>query len=106
MAILSELTKTPRTTYSAGYDVSNEFFSAWLSQEMTYSNALFGTEEGGVRGDLVNGIALGQLEAAQQRKLRHFLTMARCKPGARLLEFGSGWGSMAIEVGSSTLDLQ
>jgi len=63
-----------------------------------YSNALFGPEEGGPRGDKITGPIMGQLEAAQLRKLHHVLTKARVKPGDRVLEFGTGWGGCAIEV--------
>jgi cyclopropane-fatty-acyl-phospholipid synthase len=83
---------------SVGYDVSNDFFISWLSKEMMYSNALFGPEEGGPRGDKITGPIMGQLEAAQLRKLHHVLTKARVKPGDRVLEFGTGWGGCAIEV--------
>ena len=65
---------------------------------MMYSCALWNDEEGGVRGDLDFGPQPGDLEAAQRRKLHHVLTKARVKPGHRVLEFGSGWGGLAIEV--------
>lgn len=68
-----------------------------------YSNALFGPEEGGVRGDKVNGFTMGHLESAQLRKLHHVLTQARVKPGDRVLEWGTGWGGCAIEVCQSFL---
>ena len=71
---------------------------AFLSQEMMYSCALWGDEEGGVRGDLTHGPTPGDLEAAQQRKIHHVLRTARLKPGDRVLEFGTGWGALAIEV--------
>jgi cyclopropane fatty-acyl-phospholipid synthase-like methyltransferase len=63
-----------------------------------YSCALWSEAEGGVRGDLVSGPTPGDLEAAQLRKIRYVLTAAKVKPGDRILEFGSGWGGMAIEV--------
>lgn len=63
-----------------------------------YSCALWSNAEGGVRGDLIDGPFPGDLEAAQLRKIRHVLTQAKVKPGDRILEFGSGWGGMAIEV--------
>jgi cyclopropane-fatty-acyl-phospholipid synthase len=69
---------------------------------MMYSCALWTEAEGGVRGDLVSGPTPGDLEAAQLRKIRHVLTAAKVKPGDRILEFGSGWGGMAIEVGCLT----
>ena len=63
-----------------------------------YSCALWDESEGGVRGDLERGSRPGELEAAQLRKIRYVLKKARVKPGDRLLEFGSGWGGLAIEV--------
>ncbi len=64
-----------------------------------YSCALWSEAEGGVRGDLEFGPTPGDLEAAQMRKIHHVLRKARVKPGHRILEFGSGWGGLAIEVG-------
>ena len=63
-----------------------------------YSTALWSDEEGGVRGDLTQGPTPNDLEAAQQRKIHHVLKTVRVKPGDRLLEFGTGWGALAIEV--------
>jgi len=63
-----------------------------------YSCALWSEAEGGLRGDLEDGPTPGDLEAAQLRKIHHVLQKARVKPGHRILEFGSGWGGLAIEV--------
>ena len=63
-----------------------------------YSCAIWGEEENGVRGDLTFGPTPGDLESAQRRKVHNILTKARLRPGDRLLEIGSGWGAMAIEV--------
>lgn len=63
-----------------------------------YSCAIWGEGENGVRGDLTVGPTPGDLEAAQKRKVRHILTKARVRPGDRVLEFGSGWGAMSMEV--------
>ena len=38
------------------------------------------------------------LVAAQQRKLAHVVTRARILPGHRVLEIGSGWGSLALYI--------
>ena len=65
---------------------------------MMYSCALWSDEEGGVNGDLLSGPFQGDLEAAQKRKIRYVLDKARVKPGSRILEFGTGWGGLAIEV--------
>lgn len=71
---------------------------AFLSKEMMYSCALWSEAEGSVRGDLDMGPTAGDLEAAQLRKIHHVLKAARVKPGSRILEFGTGWGGLAIEV--------
>ena len=63
-----------------------------------YSCALWGKEEGGPEGDLDYDRPTEDLEAAQLRKIHHVLRKARVKPGHRLLEFGSAWGGLAIEV--------
>ncbi|KAK7029627.1 hypothetical protein VNI00_014325 [Paramarasmius palmivorus] len=81
------------------YDVSNDFMKAFLSKDMMYSAALWSDAEHGPRGDLTYGPTEGDLEAAQQRKIQHFLNKARLRKGDRLLEIGSGWGSMAIAAG-------
>lgn len=65
---------------------------------MMYSCAIWSEEEGGVRGDLVGTTKPGDLEAAQLRKIKVILTKSRVRPGDRLLEVGSGWGAMAIQV--------
>jgi cyclopropane-fatty-acyl-phospholipid synthase len=63
-----------------------------------YSCALWDYPEGGVRGDLEHGPTPHDLEAAQRRKIFHVLRKARVRPGHRILEFGTGWGALAIEV--------
>ena len=68
-----------------------------------YSCALWGPEEGGVRGDLERGPSHNDLESAQLRKIHHVLMKARVRPGDRILEFGTGWGALAIEVGHHLL---
>ncbi|KZT65668.1 CFS1-like protein [Daedalea quercina L-15889] len=87
-----------RLNVVASYDLSNEMYKAFLSKEMMYSCALWSEEEGGVRGDLVSGPTPGDLEAAQRRKNEHVLRQLRLRPGHRLLEFGTGWGALAIEA--------
>ncbi|RDB15514.1 Tuberculostearic acid methyltransferase UfaA1 [Hypsizygus marmoreus] len=97
-SFLGQTRSQARLNAIASYDQSNELFKAFLSKEMMYSCALWDDAEGGVRGDLESGPFPGDLEAAQLRKIRHVLTKARVKPGDRILEFGSGWGGLAIEA--------
>ncbi len=65
------------------YDVGNAFFSLWLDRWMVYSSAYF------PEGD-------EDLDAAQEKKLRHTLKKLRLKPGEHLLDIGSGWGGLGI----------
>ncbi|KAJ6620569.1 S-adenosyl-L-methionine-dependent methyltransferase [Mycena sp. CBHHK59/15] len=81
---------------AAGYNASNDMYRAFLSKEMMYSCPLWGSEEGGVRGDLDGHRCAGDLEGAQARKIAHVLNKAGLRPGDRLLEIGSGWGGLAI----------
>jgi len=41
------------------------------------------------------------LKDAQMRKLHHIIRKAKILPGHRVLEIGSGWGSMAILIAST-----
>lgn len=68
-----------------------------------YSCALWGDEEGGVSGDLLSGPTSNDLESAQMRKIHHVLSKARLHRGCRVLEFGSGWGGLAIEASGFSL---
>jgi cyclopropane-fatty-acyl-phospholipid synthase len=67
------------------YDLGNDFYAAWLDATMTYSSALFAEPVSGAE----------PLEAAQERKVRALLDRLDLAPGARLLEIGCGWGSLA-----------
>ncbi|TFK43114.1 cyclopropane-fatty-acyl-phospholipid synthase [Crucibulum laeve] len=100
-SFLGQTRSQARLNAIASYDQSNELFKAFLSKEMMYSCALWTEAEGGVRGDLETGPVPGDLEAAQRRKIHHVLRKARVKPGHRVLEFGSGWGGLAIEAARS-----
>ncbi|MGE2722245.1 class I SAM-dependent methyltransferase [Mycolicibacterium celeriflavum] len=62
------------------YDVSNTFYSLWLDESMTYSCALWDGQ-------------VGDLAAAQMRKLDYLVSEAGAKGSARVLDIGCGWGS-------------
>ncbi|KAL0581175.1 hypothetical protein V5O48_000865 [Marasmius crinis-equi] len=116
-----------RSNISAHYDISNEMFAGFLSKDMTYSSAIFkdldGDREDGGLGVWSGGEGLkrlGQQESkpketrhhlddnelydAQIRKLNHILNKAKVQPGNRVLEIGSGWGSMAIYIAQNVPD--
>ncbi|OLF08718.1 SAM-dependent methyltransferase [Actinophytocola xinjiangensis] len=67
------------------YDLSHDLFAAFLDESMTYSCAWFapGSDD---------------LYAAQQRKIDGILDLAGVGAGTRLLEIGTGWGSLAIRA--------
>jgi len=75
------------------YDLSNELFALFLDPGMTYSSALFETDDDG------RPIAAAHLlRQAQHRKIDRLLDQAGVGPGCRLLEVGTGWGELAIRA--------
>uniref|UniRef100_A0ACD5WPI3 Uncharacterized protein n=1 Tax=Avena sativa TaxID=4498 RepID=A0ACD5WPI3_AVESA len=78
-----------RRNISQHYDLSNDFFALNMDKSMTYSCAIFKTEN-------------ESLEAAQQRKLSLLIAKAKVEAGHHVLEIGSGWGSLAIQVVKET----
>jgi cyclopropane-fatty-acyl-phospholipid synthase len=67
------------------YDVSNDFYQAFLDREMVYSCAYF------EQGD-------EDLATAQQKKIDHILNKIALQPGQRLLDIGCGWGALVIRA--------
>jgi cyclopropane-fatty-acyl-phospholipid synthase len=79
-----------RTNIAAHYDLSNDLFAAFLDPTMTYSCAWFGDSE--------PIAAATRLEEAQLRKIDGILDLAGVQAGTRVLEIGSGWGSLATRA--------
>jgi cyclopropane-fatty-acyl-phospholipid synthase len=74
-----------RRSVSGHYDLGNEFFKVWLGKEMVYSCAYFrGPED--------------DIDAAQERKLRHICTKLRLREGTRLMDIGCGWGGLLVHA--------
>jgi len=67
------------------YDVPEQVFRRFLDKDMYYSCAYFPQQD-------------MTLEQAQQAKARHIATKLLVKPGARILDIGCGWGSMAFHL--------
>ena len=67
------------------YDVSNDFYQAWLDPHLVYSCAYF------ENGDET-------LEQAQLKKIDHILTKIQLQQGQRLLDIGCGWGALVIRA--------
>ena len=78
-----------RRNIAAHYDLSNELFATFLDETMTYSSALF---------DAALPLESQTLEQAQLRKVHAILDLAKVGQDTRLLEIGTGWGTLALEA--------
>ena len=67
---------------SEHYDLGNAFYAEWLDPSMTYSSAVFASDD-------------QSLEDAQHAKYRAVANAAGVKPGDTILEIGCGWGGFA-----------
>jgi cyclopropane-fatty-acyl-phospholipid synthase len=74
-----------RRNISEHYDLGNDFFELFLDETMTYSCALFERED-------------TPLAKASIAKLDRLCRKLDLKPGDRLLEIGTGWGSLALHA--------
>ncbi|KAJ9555609.1 LOW QUALITY PROTEIN: hypothetical protein OSB04_010223 [Centaurea solstitialis] len=74
-----------RRNISRHYDLSNELFALFLDDSMTYSCAIFKSEN-------------EDLKSAQMRKIILLIEKARVDKNHEVLEIGCGWGTLAIEI--------
>jgi cyclopropane-fatty-acyl-phospholipid synthase len=72
-----------RKNISNHYDLGNEFFSSFLDETMTYSSALYVSDEA------------EPMPVAQRRKLQNMAEMAGVKAHHKILEIGTGWGEFS-----------
>ncbi|GGO79852.1 SAM-dependent methyltransferase [Wenjunlia tyrosinilytica] len=70
------------------YDLSNELFSVFLDETMSYSAALFPAFPA----------TWESFATAQHRKIDRLLDLAGVGRGTRLLEIGTGWGELALRA--------
>jgi cyclopropane-fatty-acyl-phospholipid synthase len=74
----------------AHYDLSNDMFRQFLDPSLSYSSALFSS--------LDTPPVLADLEAGQLAKVDAILDTAGVREGSRVLEIGTGWGTLAIRA--------
>ena len=79
-----------RKNIEAHYDLSNEMFGLFLDPSLSYSAALFES--------LSPAPTTADLEPAQLRKVEAILDAAEVTAGSRVLEIGTGWGTLAIRA--------
>ncbi|MFT3714411.1 MAG: class I SAM-dependent methyltransferase [Gordonia sp. (in: high G+C Gram-positive bacteria)] len=82
-----------RSNIARHYDLSNELFSTFLDETMTYSSALFADDPGPSTHFTWNDLA-----AAQHRKIDRLLDAAGVTEDTRLLEIGTGWGELCLRA--------
>lgn len=71
-----------RRNIAAHYDLGNDFYELWLDPSMTYSAALFESDE-------------QPLQSAQGAKYQRILDMLAPQSGDHVVEIGCGWGGFA-----------
>ena len=71
------------------YDISESLYELFLDPKRQYSCAYFKDEN-------------DSLEEAQNNKIDHIIKKLNLKPNQRVLDIGSGWGSLAIEIAKKT----
>jgi len=67
------------------YDISDDLYELFLDSKRQYSCGYFKNEN-------------DTLETAQNNKINHIIKKLNLKPNQKVLDIGSGWGSLAIEI--------
>ena len=71
------------------YDISEKLYDLFLDDNRQYSCAYFKSEN-------------ESLEVAQNNKMQHIIKKLNLKPNQKVLDIGSGWGTLAIEIAKKT----
>ncbi len=67
------------------YDLSEDLYRLFLDEDLQYSCAYFETPE-------------VPLEEAQRAKKRHIMAKLALEPGQKVLDIGSGWGGLGLDI--------
>ena len=71
------------------YDISEKLYDLFLDSNRQYSCAYFKNEN-------------DSLEKAQENKIDHIIKKLNIKPNQKILDIGSGWGTLAISIAQKT----
>ena len=81
--------KKSKMNIARHYDISDDLYDLFLDSKRQYSCAYFKNEN-------------DSLETAQNNKIDHIIKKINLKPNQKVLDIGSGWGSLAIEIAKKT----
>ena len=71
------------------YDLSNDLYKKFLDKKMQYSCAYFDTDT-------------DSLETAQNNKINHIINKLQINSSCNVLDIGSGWGGLSLEIAKRT----
>ena len=78
-----------KNNVSHHYDISERFYDLFLDANRQYSCAYFKNEN-------------DTLEQAQENKMNHITKKLNIQPNQKVLDIGSGWGTLAIHIAQKT----
>ena len=81
--------KNSKKNVSHHYDISEELYDLFLDKKRQYSCAYFKDEN-------------NSLEEAQNNKIDHIIKKLNLKNNQKVLDIGSGWGTLALEIAQKT----
>ena len=81
--------KNSKKNVAHHYDISDDLYDLFLDTKKQYSCAYFKNEN-------------DSLDTAQNNKINHLIKKLNLKPNQKVLDIGSGWGSLAIEIAKQT----
>ena len=90
MGIYSYITKfnfikKSKSNVAHHYDISEKLYDLFLDKNRQYSCAYFKNEN-------------ETIEQAQENKMKHIIKKLHLKPNLKVLDIGSGWGTLALEI--------
>ena len=77
--------KNSRKNVAHHYDISEKLYDLFLDEKRQYSCAYFEDEK-------------NTLEEAQNNKINHIIKKLNLKNDLRVLDIGSGWGTLALDI--------
>jgi cyclopropane-fatty-acyl-phospholipid synthase len=83
------LVKKSKQNVAHHYDISEKLYDIFLDKKRQYSCAYFKNEN-------------DTLEEAQNNKIEHIIKKLNLKPNQKVLDIGSGWGALALEIAQKT----